>query len=132
MRFYADAISCFSLSVLSVHFFCSLQYCVVVFELACIYDDIEHCLQPRPLQCHGPHQIELACTYLFKCSISLPNIVYMPQLYFLYKLNYPSVNSMSERQRPAAHRLGRLKIVPTIKNLYDIQYQCVDELSYLI
>ena len=66
------------------------------------------------------------------CSTSLTNIVYMPQLCFLYKLNYPSVNSISERQRPAAHMQGGLKIVPPIKNLYDIQCQCVDELSCLI
>ena len=56
----------------------------------------------------------------------------MPQLCLLYKLNYPSVDSMSERQRAAAHMQGRLKIVPTFKNVYDIQCQCVGELSCLI
>ena len=50
-------------------------------------------------------------------------------------LNYPDVYSLSEGEREAAHMQetvftsARFKIVPTIKNLYYIQCQCVDELS---
>ena len=52
-------------------------------------------------------------------------------------LTYPAVYSLSERVRMASHMQGtvftlaRLKIVPTVKNLYHIQCQCVDELSSL-
>ena len=48
----------------------------------------------------------------------------MHQLCFLYMLNYQTINSLSERERAAAHKqetvftLARLKIVPTINNLY--------------
>ena len=62
----------------------------------------------------------------------------MHQLCFLYMLNYPAVYSLSEREGVAAHMQGtvftsaRLKIVSTIKNLYHIQCQCVDELSSLV
>ena len=52
----------------------------------------------------------IVCTFetlIFSvCSISLTNIDYMTQLCFLYKLNYPSVDPMSERQRVAAHMQG--------------------------
>ena len=49
-----------------------------------------------------------------------------------------AVYSLSERERAAVcmqgtvFTLARLKIVPTIKNLYHIQCQYVDELSSLI
>ena len=53
-------------------------------------------------------------------------------------LNYQIDDSLSEREGAAAHMQGtvptlvRLKIVPTIKNLYHTQCQCVDELSSLV
>ena len=63
----------------------------------------------------------------------------MPQLCFLYKLNYPSVDTMSERQRAAAHMQGtvftlaRLKIVPIFKNCTTSNAsQCVEKLSCLV
>ena len=45
--------------------------------------------------------------------------------------------TVPEREREAVHMQGtvylaRLKIVPTTKNLYHIQYQCVGELSSLV
>ena len=59
----------------------------------------------------------------------------MHQLCFRY-LNYIAyTRSLKERERAAAHMQGtvftlaRLKIVPTIKNLYHIQCQYVDKLS---
>ena len=65
-------------------------------------------------------------------------IDYKHQLCLLYMLNYPAVYSLSEIEIAAAHMqetvstAARLKIVPTIKNLYHIQCQCVDELSSLV
>ena len=66
----------------------------------------------------------------------LQSIDYMHQLCFLYILK--PVYSLSETERERLHMqetmftLARLKIVPTIKNLYHIQCQRVDELSSLV
>ena len=57
----------------------------------------------------------------------------MHQLLSIYA-ELSSLYSLSERARMDAHMQGtvftlaRLKIAPTIKNLYHIQCQCVDEL----
>ena len=59
----------------------------------------------------------------------------MHQLCFLYMPNYPAVYSLSERERGCTHArnyLSKMKIVPTIKNLYHIQCQCVNELRSLV
>ena len=63
----------------------------------------------------------------------------MHQLCFPYMLNYSDVYStlclLSKSERAATHMqvtvltLARLKTLPTIKNLYYIQYQSVDEFS---
>ena len=48
----------------------------------------------------------------------------------------PSTHCLKEREAAHMQRtvftLARLKIVPTIKNLYYIQGQCFDELSSLV
>ena len=59
----------------------------------------------------------------------------MDQLCFLYMLNSPAIYSALSKRENRLHNmqgteftLARLKIVPTIKNLYHIQCECVDEL----
>ena len=54
------------------------------------------------------------------------------------ELSSPSTRCPKERERAASHMQGtvftsaKLKIVSTVKNLYHIQCQCVDELSSLV
>ena len=60
----------------------------------------------------------------------------MQHLCILYMINYPAcLLAVRKKEKATAHMQGtvftsaRLKIVPTIMNLYHIQCQCVDKLS---
>ena len=70
------------------------------------------------------------------CSISLTKYgLYASVMLSIYAKLSSCLLGVRKRERAAAHMQGtvftfaRFKIVPTIKNLYRIHCQCVDELS---
>ena len=92
-------------------------------------------MQKQTITCSSDRNTSDSLHFCMLYIINMALTIYMKQFCFLYMLNYPAcVYLLSETDKEGTHArncftLARLKIVPTIKNLYHIQCQCVDELS---